>query len=219
MISDPLTWSPINLGRWSGTKSGSISLLIVFVVFRLLADGALAPGHAVDCRPSVLAGAAAGPGGPRAGPRPDGQVAGLRTRGGAALAAREHGRAGRVAVGRQRLVALAGPVTSAAIVLVTAIGRELRRRPDHLEPVRQRRETRPHPWLPSGTQAAPLTPLWWFGWFGYLNWVLLLANLIPALPFDGGRMLRCLPGQHAVVSAKDNMLAPGPHTPAPCVLG
>lgn len=44
----------------------------------------------------------------------------------------------------------------------------------------------------SGTKlAAPFTPLWWLGWFGYLNWVLFLANCLPALPMDMGRIVRC----------------------------
>ena len=34
--------------------------------------------------------------------------------------------------------------------------------------------------------AAPFSPVWVIGWFGYLNWVLMVANMIPALPFDMG---------------------------------
>jgi Zn-dependent protease len=37
---------------------------------------------------------------------------------------------------------------------------------------------------------APLAPVWWLAWFAFLNWVIFLANLIPALPFDLGRISR-----------------------------
>src|SRR3954452_15008969 len=42
MMTDPLTWSPINLGRWSGTPVRVHIFLIVFVVFRLL-NAAMTP--------------------------------------------------------------------------------------------------------------------------------------------------------------------------------
>ena len=45
------------------------------------------------------------------------------------------------------------------------------------------------------------------GWFGYLNLVIFLANLIPALPFDGGRIVRAYFSHTSVSSAKDNMIA------------
>jgi Zn-dependent protease len=35
-----------------------------------------------------------------------------------------------------------------------------------------------------------LSPLGSLAWFAFLNWVIFLANLIPALPFDLGRMAR-----------------------------
>src|SRR4051794_41822163 len=44
MMTDPLTWSPISLGRWSGTQVRVHFFLIVFVVFRLL-NAAMAPNH------------------------------------------------------------------------------------------------------------------------------------------------------------------------------
>src|SRR5207237_6781474 len=55
--------------------------------------------------------------------------------------------------------------------------------------------------------APPLSLIWLVGWFGYLNWLLMLANLIPALPFDGGRMVRAWQGSTSVVSSRDNTLS------------
>ncbi len=46
------------------------------------------------------------------------------------------------------------------------------------------------PLLVTGKQAADFTAAWWVGWFGFLNWVVFLLNLIPASPFDMGRVLR-----------------------------
>ena len=59
-----------------------------------------------------------------------------------------------------------------------------------------------------GALAAPLEPVWVIGWFGYLNWVLMLANMIPALPFDMGRMVRAWPGSTSVVPSRDSIVAP-----------
>lgn len=46
------------------------------------------------------------------------------------------------------------------------------------------------PWIHAATKAEPMTAPWVVGWFGFINYWLLLANLLPALPFDLGRMLR-----------------------------
>ena len=47
-------------------------------------------------------------------------------------------------------------------------------------------------WNPAGShpRLTPLSPAWCLIWFAFLNWVLFLANLIPALPFDMGRICR-----------------------------
>ena len=85
-----------------------------------------------------------------------------------------------------------------------------RRGPGRLESVRQHSARRcvrgPAPWVHTGRYelATPLSRVWIIGWFGYLNWVLMLVNLIPALPFDGGRMLRAFLGSTSVVSSRDN---------------
>ena len=56
--------------------------------------------------------------------------------------------------------------------------------------------------------AAACRAAWWIGWFGYLNWVVLLANLIPALPFDGGRALRSFMASSPMAGSKDTLIAP-----------
>ena len=56
--------------------------------------------------------------------------------------------------------------------------------------------------------ASTFRPAWWVGWFGYLNWVVLLANLIPALPFDGGRAFRSFMVSSPMAGSKDTLIAP-----------
>jgi Zn-dependent protease len=209
MISDPLTWSPINLGRWFGTQVRVHIFLIIFVVFRLL-SAAFSSEHAIKptaCWLGLLFLALVvhelghlllanwlgceheevrlWPLGNMVGPAPSSRSS------------------------DNALVALAGPVTNAAIVLVTAIGLSFAGAQFIWNPFGyQSSQDSGAPVLAGGGQAPALSALWWFGWFGYLNWVLLIANLIPALPFDGGRMLRAFLANTPVVSSRDSMLAP-----------
>ena len=96
-MSDPLTWSPISLGRWFGTSVRVHVTLIFFVVFRLLATavslaakGELSPIAAN----SLLAGPAlAFAGDTRARPCHDGRLARLRPGRSQYLAAGQPGRA------------------------------------------------------------------------------------------------------------------------------
>ena len=55
-----------------------------------------------------------------------------------------------------------------------------------------------------GTPAAAFTPVWWIGQFGYLNFVLFVVNLIPALPLDGGRIYRPILASRT----RDGLIAP-----------
>jgi len=206
MMTDPLTWSPINLGRWSGTQVRVHLFLIVFVVFRLL-SAAIAEGHPVlptTCWLGLLL-----------------LTLAVHELGHALMATwlgceREEvrlwplgnmvGPAPSPRPGDNALVALAGPVTSAAVVLMVAIGLNFAGAQFIWSPFGNGQDAGAP--LVGGTPVKALTWLWWIGWFGYLNWVVMLANLIPALPFDGGRMLRAVLANAQIVSSKDNMLAP-----------
>lgn len=218
-MSDPLTWSPISLGRWFGTAVRVHILLILFVATRLLwsaialaADGRLPELAQTACWLGLLL---------------------------IALAIHELSHAAVAAwldcdqeevhlwplgslVGPSHLprssehfwVAAAGPLTSGALFLVTAIGLNLFAGAQvawypfgNSITVDGKLITDAGAPLVHGTLATPLSRVWILGWFGYLNWVLTLVNLIPALPFDGGRMLRAFLGSTSVVSSRDNPVA------------
>jgi len=216
-MNDPLTWSPINLGRWAGTHVRVHIFLILFAVVTLL-SAAIGPDHRV--RPTIC-------------------WLGLLL---VALLIHELGHAGMAAwqavepdevrlwplgnlIGPQArsrpgddsiLVALAGPATSAVMVLAAAVS--------------LRFLDAQFVWNPFGNPddsgaplvallaadghtvvhkfASPFTPAWYIGWFGYLNWVIMLANLLPALPFDGGRIARAYLAQTSVAPGRDGLIAP-----------
>ncbi len=222
-MSDPLTWSPISLGRWFGTSVRVHITLIVFVVFRLLATAVslAAKGELSQLPQTVcwlallllslaiheLAHAMAAywldcdqdevhiwPLGSLAGPS-------------FVPRSSEH-----------MLVAGAGPVANGLIVLVTAIGLTVFGGAHFVWNPFGNEETVKNvvihhggaPRLTSTGEFAPaLSPVWIAGWFGYLNYILLLANLfIPALPFDCGRILRAYLSSTSVVSSRESIAAP-----------
>jgi len=90
------------------------------------------------------------------------------------------------------LVAAAGPALNLLIAIITAIGLNIAGAQMVFYPFGNS-EGGGAPILSDGkTLAAAFTPLWYFGWFGFLNWIVFLANMIPALPFDNGRIFRGL---------------------------
>jgi Zn-dependent protease len=106
--------------------------------------------------------------------------------------------------GEHYWVALAGLVTSAALFLAVAVGLYLFARAHVvLSPFGNGKADFGAPWV-GKELAAPLSGAWFLGWFAYWNWVLLLANLLPTLPFDAGRALRAAMGGPSAVAMRDN---------------
>lgn len=209
-MSDPFTWSPISLGRWFGTNIRIHFLLIAFVAFELLwaamrqsHDGAFLPtvcwlalllaalalhelGHAwtarwLDSEQDVV------------------RIWPLGNLVGPVYSARP---------GELLVVGMAGPAMSGALFLGSAIllhflwGAHLVWNPlgnagDPGAPI-----------LAGGGTAPPLGIIWSVGWFGYLNYVLMLVNLLPALPFDGGRMFRAYLAGASIDTERDPLYAP-----------
>jgi Zn-dependent protease len=212
-MSDLLTWSPIPLGRWFGTTVKVHVFLIVFVAFRLL----VAP-FAISAEPGLnnLEATAA-------------WLALLLL----ALAVHEAAHAvtaflldadqedvhiwplgnltGPSYAGRgveSMLVVIAGPLVSGAIAIGIAAGLGLIADAQFIwDPFGDKFDAGA-PWLDAKTRAAPLSAVWCVGWFGYLNYVLFLVNLLPALPFDGGRLFRCFLAETSIGASKEGMVAP-----------
>jgi stage IV sporulation protein FB len=116
--------------------------------------------------------------------------------------------------GEHFLVALAGPITSGALFLGIAVGLNLFAGAHCvINPFGNVDAAGfPHdsgaPWYGDKTPAQPFSGVWFLGWFGYLNYLLFLANLLPALPFDMGRMFRAYLASNSVVSSRDSTYAP-----------
>ena len=107
------------------------------------------------------------------------------------------------------LVALAGPVTSGALFLGIAVALNLFTGARFVwNPFGNLQDSGAPDASATATWPRRSRPIWVVGWFGYLNYLLFLVNLLPALPFDGGRMFRAYLSSTSVVSARDNIYAP-----------
>ncbi|WP_165231554.1 site-2 protease family protein [Aquisphaera insulae] len=217
-MSDPLMWSPIRLGRWFGTTVRVHVFLILFVVGKLLM--ALLATRAEDgvrqlsqtlCWLSLLLAALA--------------IHELAH----ALAAYWLGveqedvhlwplgnlvsPAASARGSEPVMVALAGPVVSGALFLGIGLGLYFIAgattvwNPFGNPPHGDLTDTGA-PTLADGSLASPLSRVWFVGWFGYLNYLLFVANLLPALPFDNGRVLRAYLSSHSDTSSRDSIYAP-----------
>jgi stage IV sporulation protein FB len=205
-MTDAFSWS-ISLGRWGGAQVRIHLLLVLFVAIALL-HAALAPdvslpetagwivlllivlalhelGHAVV---ALKLGAEVEdiqlwPLGNLIGPAP-------------AYASRSP---------EAWMIALAGPLVNLVLTLGAALSLGL---VAHVAMVWDPLHGTGAPILASGEPAPLSSAIWWVGWFGYLNLVVGLANLLPALPMDGGRALRAVLSGSSVGQARDNLLAP-----------
>ncbi len=206
-MTDPLTWSPVNLGRWGGVQVRAHFLLLAFILTSLL-NAAFGPENKLPqtaCWLVLLLVALAvhefghafmtwwtdsdsedvhlWPLGNLIGPTP-----GTRP-------------------GDHYLVAVGGPAANLLMVLICSIVLAFLHARMILNPFGNV-EGSGAPMLAGAKLAVFNTPAWWIGWFGYLNSVIFLANLIPALPFDGGRIVRSYLAHASVTPAKDNLLPP-----------
>jgi len=207
-MTDPLIWAPINLGRWFGTQVRLHIFLVVFVVVELL-------NALIAHEPRFLSTAAwlfllllalalhelahavtsAWIGG-----EPPEEIQ-LWPLGNMAW----HPQASRTP--DHLLAAMAGPLANAFVAVLTALVLAFFRAQFVWNPFGNHGDPGA-PWLIAANRtAAPLTLLWWIGWFGYLNYVLLVINLIPALPFDGGRALRLFLANSSASAAKNGYYA------------
>jgi len=173
-MSDPLTWSPIRLGRWFGTTVKVHIFLILFVVIELLmallatkAEDGLRHLPQTACWLSLLMVALAIH---ELGhaltaywldcDQEDVHLWPLGNLVGPSLSPRSS---------EHFLVALAGPVTSGALFLGIAVGLNLFTGARFVWNPFGNPTDSGAPWLADNVPAAPLSPVWIIGWFGYLN--------------------------------------------------
>lgn len=210
-MSDPFSWS-ITLGRWAGVPVRLHFLLVVFVAVKLLGATFFSADDVADPLQTLA-------------------WLGLL---GLALAAHELGHVATsirlemepdeirlwplgnltgpqpVSVARARetmIAALAGPLTSLSIAVILGIGLLFADARMILNPFGHAGTGSGAP-IVNGEPAAAFGAIWAVGWFAYLNWVLFLANVIPALPLDGGRVLRAYLAGPALTSNRDGLIAP-----------
>jgi Zn-dependent protease len=210
-MSDPFSWS-INLGRWAGVPVRLHFLLIVFVVVKLLGAslldsedevdlletlawlgllalalgvhelGHIAASYRLDMEPDEVR---LWPLGNFQGPQP-------------------------VSIARAResmVVALAGPLTSLSVAAILGVGLLFADARMTLNPFGSGGSGSGAPTI-GDEPAEALGAIWLVGWFAYLNWVLFLANVIPALPLDGGRVLRAYLAGPSLTATRDGLIAP-----------
>ena len=207
-MTDPLTWS-INLGLWAGVRVRVHILLVLFALGKLLESAWInAPSRphpfletiawlgllalALAAKEIVAVGMSN-----RLGvDRDEVRVWPLGHLGSPALSAAERSPEGVMFV-------MAGLMTSLSLALAIAVGLRFAGVQMVFNPFGNV-GTGGAPFLSATVAASPFTVAWWIGWFGYINWVLFVANLIPALPLDMGRIYRAF----MAARSRDGMIGP-----------
>jgi stage IV sporulation protein FB len=216
-MNDPLTWAPINLGRWAGTSVRIHIFLILFTVFTLL-NAAIIPPHHVAATAMwllmlllALAVHEAGHALMAAWLGCDPEEVRLWPLGNLV------GPSGKPGAGDNILVAVAGWAASALMVVAAAVALRFLDAQFVWWPFGNVGDSGGAPTvavLAADGQsiehrvATQFTRAWCIGWFGYLNWVIMLANLLPALPFDGGRVSRAYLAQTSIAPGRDGLIPP-----------
>jgi stage IV sporulation protein FB len=207
-MSDILTWS-INLGRWSGVQIRVHYFLVFFALGRLF-NAVVAPGHQIVptvCWLLILL-----------------VVLILHELGHAAMAISQYVEVEDVRlwplgnfvipVGSSKStdsisVAAAGLATSGFLAIASAIVVSMAGGTMVFGPFGSGNDPGA-PYIQGDALNQQFTvdrPIWWVGWFGHLNAVIFLANLIPALPMDGGRIFRAILARTSVGITRDNPYA------------
>lgn len=204
MMTDPLIWAPINLGRWFGTQVRLHIFLIVFVVVELL-NALLAQEPrllttvawillllvALAIHELAHAVAASWVGG-----EPPEEIQ-LWPLGNMVC------HPGTTRSPDHLLVVLAGPMANTFVATFSALILAFFNAQFVWNPFGNAHDAGAPFMVTTKTLATAFTPLWWLGWFGYLNYVLMVINLIPALPFDGGRAFRLFLANSSASHTKD----------------
>ena len=210
-MTDLLAWS-IKLGRWSGVQVRVHYFLIIFAASSVF-SASLAEGHRVVptlCWLGLMA-----------------LVLALHELGHAAVALAQNAEVEDVCLwplgsfaiptapsrsSDNVAIAAAGPAVSGFLAFCSALVLAMAGASMVFWPFGGSGADSGAPFLHDGPglshQVKALTPLWYVGWFGYLNWVVFLVNLIPALPLDGGRVFRAVLARSSVGLSRDHFIAP-----------
>ena len=203
-MTDLLTWS-LTLGRWSGVQIRLHYFLVFFAVGRLL-SAAVAEGHPIGATAGWLLLLLL--------------VLALHEIGHAVVASIQNVEIEDVRLwplgnfvlpgasrGAESLaVASAGLVTSGTLAIASAIFLRFAGYSMIFSPFGWGVDSGA-PTDRAGASIPAFQAIWWIGWFGHLNWVVFLANLIPALPLDGGRIFRRVLARTSVGITRDNPYA------------
>lgn len=204
-MTDPLIWAPINLGRWFGTQVRLHIFLVVFVVVvllnaliaqepRFLVTAAWLALLLVALAIHEIAHAVVANWTGSGDPLEEVHLWPLGNMACQPGVSRSHDNI---------LGILAGPLANASMAILAALILAIFNAQFVWNPFGNLHDSGAPLLLGPKRLVPPFQPLWWLGWFGYLNYVMFVLNLIPALPFDGGRLFRVFLASSSANHARD----------------